>query len=155
MVEMLDSETGAHVRARMAGQPELTLSGAVEALRAKYGEVKRVPVKYRYDALLPGFLKQLAEIGHHAAEKYESWEQYLSGRLEGDKAPINHVYEHLRMYAEGEPYDAIDGDPRRHLAAVAYNVMMEWAYHTLYGPKVHPLTKKLEELAALRRTETT
>ena len=54
-------------------------------------EVKRVPVAYRYDALNPAFLKMLAEIGHYAAEKYGSWEQYSKARLTGEKGPINHT----------------------------------------------------------------
>jgi hypothetical protein len=118
-------------------------------------EVRRDPVAFRYDAVLPGFMKQLAELGHHASEKYGSWEQYLNARLTGEKSPVNHIYDHLRAYAEGEPYDHFEGDVSRHLVAVAYNALMEWAYVKLYGHDKHPFTKKMEEIAAQRRTETT
>ena len=66
---------------------------------------------------------------------------YLGGAPNRENAPINHIYEHLRQYAEGEPYDHFDGDPRRHLVAVAYNAMMEWAYHSMFGFKAHPFVK--------------
>ena len=119
------------------------------------GEVRRDPVKFRYDAVLPGFLRQLAEVGHYAAEKYGSWEQYLDARLEGNKSPVNHIYEHLRQYQEGEAYDHFEGDVSRHLVAVAYNAMMEWAYCRLCGPPKHPFAKRMEETAAARRPEET
>jgi hypothetical protein len=87
-------------------------------------KVKRVPVAFRYDALNPAFLKCLAEIGHYAAEKYGSWEQYSKARLTGEKGPINHIYEHIRQYVMGEPYDHFDGDIGRHLVAGAYNFVI-------------------------------
>jgi hypothetical protein len=102
---------------------------------------KRVPVDYRYDAVLPDFLKMLAKIGAYADEKYGSWSQYMKCRLEGEKAPLNHIREHLRQYEMGEAYDHFDGDPRWHLAAVAYNAMMEFWYHTRFGHVVHPSAK--------------
>ena len=99
---------------------------------------KRIPVDYRYDAVLPDFLKMLARIGAYADEKYGSWSQYMKARLVGEKSPLNHIREHLRQYEMGEPYDHFDGDPRWHLAAVAYNAMMEWWYHTKFGHATHP-----------------
>jgi len=111
---------------------------------------KRVPVAFRYDAVIPGFLKQMAEVGHYAANKYGAWEQYLDGRLVGEKSPINHIYEHLRQYVEGEPYDHFEGDRRRHLVAVAYNALMEWAYYSLYGPTEHPFDRRMREIRDCR-----
>lgn len=103
------------------------------------GEVKRVPVDFRYDAINLDFLKGLARIGGYAAEKYGSWEQYSNARLTGEKSPLNHAYEHLRQYAVGEPYDHFDGDVKWHLVAAAYNLMMEFFYATKWGPARHPL----------------
>jgi hypothetical protein len=106
----------------------------------KDGKVKRVPVDFRYDALNPLFLKFMAKIGAYAAEKYGSYEQYSEARLEGEKSPVNHIYEHLRQFTMGEPYDHFDGDIRWHLAAIAYNAGMEFYYVTRWGHKRHPLT---------------
>jgi hypothetical protein len=100
---------------------------------------KRIPVDYRYDALNPAFMKLLARIGSYADAKYGSWSQYTQGRLTGEKSPVNHIGEHLRAYVMGEPYDHFDGDPRWHLAAIAYNAMMAYYYHSKWGPEVHPL----------------
>ena len=100
---------------------------------------KRVPVDFRYDALNPQFIKMLAEIGSYAATKYGSWEQYAAGRLVGEKSPVNHIYEHLRQYQMGEPYDHFEGHVGRHLAAIAYNAMMEWHYLMTFGHVPHPL----------------
>lgn len=108
------------------------------AREAVSNQPKRVPVTYRYDAILPDFLKRLAMIGHYANEKYGSWDQYMTARLEGDKDPLNHIYEHLRQYQMGEAYDHFDGDLRWHLVAVAYNAMMSFFYHGKYGFKAHP-----------------
>lgn len=98
-------------------------------------EVTRVPVKYRWDGLNWEFLKTLAEIAHYAGEKYGSPEQYANGRLEGEKSPINHIYEHLRMYTAREPHDHF-GDLKHQLAAIAYNAMMEAYYLEHGGPTV-------------------
>jgi hypothetical protein len=103
------------------------------------GEPVRVPVDYRYDALNPAFLKMLARIGSYADAKYGSWSRYTKARLTGEKSPVNHIHEHLRAYVAGESYNHFDGDPRWHLAAVAYNAMMAFYYHSKWGPEVHPL----------------
>lgn len=100
-------------------------------------KVKRQPVSFRWDALNWDFLKMLAEIAHYASGKYGSAEQYANGRLEQEKGPINHIYEHLRQYQAGEEHDHFK-DPRYHLAAIAYNAMMEYLYHTRWG---HALSK--------------
>lgn len=100
---------------------------------------KRIPVNYRFDAINPVFLKWMARIGDYADKKYGAWEQYTQARLVGEKSPINHIYEHLRAYQIGEPYDHFDGDSRWHLVAVAYNAMMEFFYHSRWGHAEHPL----------------
>jgi hypothetical protein len=105
---------------------------------------KRVPVDFRYDAINPEFLKCLAKIGAYADEKYGAWHQYTGTRLTGEKSPINYIYEHLRAYVMDEPYDHFDGDTRWHLAAVAYNAMMEFWYHTKWGHMLNPLAVKDE-----------
>lgn len=113
------------------------------AIDATANKVVRVPVKYRYDALHPDFLKCMAEIGAYADQKYGSWAAYLRERMTGDADPINHIYEHLREFRMREKYDHFDGDVRRHLIAIAYNAMMAWVAETRWGPNV--------ELHALRR----
>ena len=106
-------------------------------------EPKRVPVDFRYDALNPNFLHWMARIGAYADQKYGAWQQYTGARLVGEKSPVNHIFDHLRKYQMGEPYDHFDGDVRWHLVAVAYNSMMAFWYHTKWGPETHPL--KIEE----------
>ena len=101
--------------------------------------VTRVPVDYRYDAVNPNFLKGLAMIGAYASEKYGSFEQYTGARLEGEKSPVNHIYEHLRRFQMQEDYEHFDGHPRWHLVAIAYNCMMEFFYVTKHGLAKHPL----------------
>ena len=113
----------------------LTYCSAHEAVHV----VKREPVDFDYTALNWDFIKWMAWIPMHATQKYGSWEQYTSARLVGEKSPINHAIEHLRMYMAGEPYDKLDGDLRRHLASAGYNIMMEFWYATRYGLLKHPL----------------
>ena len=103
-------------------------------------KVKRQPVDFLYTGLNLTFLKWMAKIPIYATQKYGSWDQYKEAQLEGEKDPLNHIYEHLRQYQEGEAYDHFDGDLRWHLVAVAYNAMMSWYYHTKFGHKKHPLT---------------
>lgn len=102
-------------------------------------EAKRIPVDYDYEAVHPGFLKGLAQIAAYATEKYGSWSQYKETRLVGEKSPLNHAAEHLRMYRCGEPYERFDKSPRWHLVAAAYNLMMEYFYYSKFGPEIHPL----------------
>lgn len=95
-------------------------------------EVQRQPVNYRWDALNWDFVKLLAEIANYAAGKYGSAEQYVNGRLTGEKSPMNHIYEHLRAFQAGEPHDHF-GTLEHQLAAIAYNAMMEYAYIKRFG----------------------
>lgn len=106
---------------------------------------KREPVDFDYTALNWDFLRGLAWIPMHAAEKYGSWEQYRDARLAGEKSPVNHAIEHLRKYMLGEPYDKRDGNIRWHLVAAGYNVMMEFYYLAKFGHVAHPLKVDAKE----------
>ena len=93
----------------------------------------RDPVKYRYDVLYWEFIHAMAEIGHFGAEKYGD-HNYRQPGLTRDKSPINHMANHLRQYLERESYDhpEVDNDRKYHLAAIAFNAMMEF-YHYEQG----------------------
>lgn len=106
-------------------------------------DVKRVPVDYRYDALNVDFIHMLAEIAAYADGKYGAAENYVDAELRGDKSPVNHMYEHLREYCKGSPYDHFEGSPARHLAAIAYNAMMEYHYFMRRGEdvRVNPVNR--------------
>jgi hypothetical protein len=104
-------------------------------------KVKREPVSFLWSKLNWDFLKMLAEIAQYAEGKYGSAEQYTNARLENQASPINHIYEHLRQYQAGEPHDRF-GDARYHLAAVAYNAMMEFFYHTTLGHKLNVIMQR-------------
>lgn len=104
-------------------------------------KVKRVPVSFLWSKLNWDFLKMLAEIAQYAEGKYGSAEQYTNARLENQASPINHIYEHLRQYQAGEPHDRF-GDARYHLAAIAYNAMMEYFYHTAWGQKLNIIMQR-------------
>jgi hypothetical protein len=124
--------------------PSSQASDGTDTSEKGMSEAIRIPVDYRYDAINPTFLKMLARIGSYADQKYGAWEQYTRKRLVGEKSPVNHIQEHLRAYVTGEPYDHFDGDPRWHLAAIAYNAMMAYFYHSKWGPEIHPLTVRRE-----------
>lgn len=95
-------------------------------------EAKRTLVKFNYNALDPEFLFMLAEVAYIADEKYGDWEQYKDVRLKGNQSPISHIYHHLGNYRSGADYENLNGEFKRkkvfHLAAVAYNAMMEAWY---------------------------
>jgi hypothetical protein len=98
-------------------------------------DIRRLPVQYRWDGLNWEFLRLLADIAGYADVKYGAAEQYTLGRLVGNKSPINHIYEHLRMYIAREPHDRFGG-LKHQLAAIAYNAMMEYYYLENGGPTV-------------------
>lgn len=120
-------------------------------------KVARVPVHFNYAGLNPEFLKCMAEIVSFADEKYGRFDLYaIVERMTGEASPVNHMYEHLRQYQAGEPYDHFEGDVGRHLVAIAYNAMMEWFYLKRFGFVPHPLappeiTMKTHEGVVLRR----
>jgi len=114
------------------------------------GGDKRVPVAFRFDGLNWDFIKMLAEIAFCAGEKYGSAEQYATSRLDGEKSPANHIAEHLRMYLTGEPHDHFK-DRIYHLAAIAYNAMMEAFYLRRFGRRISVLN--LRQLALVQSEE--
>lgn len=94
-------------------------------------EAKRNSTNVRYDVIMAEFEKTLAQIGHYGAETYGdlNWQK---SRLRGGKGPINHIRKHLTDYRLGEPYDhpEIGTDKKIHLAAIAFNAMMEFWYES-------------------------
>lgn len=101
---------------------------------------KRHAVTYRHDALHPEFLQFMAAIAGYAGEKYGAPLQYLDSRLVGSNGPVNHARNHIGEFQMGKEHDHFGSDIRWHLAAAAYNLMMEFAYIT-YGcdPDIWPL----------------
>ena len=114
----------------------------------KSGKLTRMPVDFRYDALNPEFEKMLAMIASYADGKYGDCHLYakLPDRLRGEKSPVNHMREHLRQYMAGELYDHFDGDRAWHLAAIAYNAMMELFFLRKFGFELHTLTQPANDL---------
>jgi hypothetical protein len=94
-------------------------------------EAIRVSHPLRYDILDPAFLEALARIADYGAKKYGDF-NWQKSRLSGDKGPINHIYKHLKSYRLNEPYDhpEIGTDRGMHLAAIAFNALMEFYYCT-------------------------
>lgn len=92
-------------------------------------EAKRNITPVRYDVIYAEFLKVMGQIGHYGAETYGDLNWHKS-RLSGGKGPVNHMMKHLISYQKSEPYDhkEIGADPKIHLAAVAFNAMMEFWY---------------------------
>lgn len=92
-------------------------------------KASRFPTKTRYDILDPEFLEAMAKIGKHGADKYGDF-NWTKSRLIGEKGPINHIFGHLKKYRISEQYDHLDvGTERKyHLAAIAFNAMMEYYY---------------------------
>jgi hypothetical protein len=111
---------------------------ATNKKKPKPSKVLRDPVNYRYTALNWDFIKLMAEIAAYSDGKHGNAEQYTGAELTGNRAPLNHIVEHLRQYITEENYDHLDADPARHLAAIAYNAMMEFWYHRERGGKPAP-----------------
>jgi hypothetical protein len=101
-------------------------------------KVKRAPVNYLYTGLNWEFIKLQAEIAKYAAGKYGSATQYANGKLEGDKDPLNHIYEHARQFQAGEVHDHF-GTLEHQLAAIAYNASMKFFELKKWGFVAHPL----------------
>ena len=92
-------------------------------------EAKRDPVSYRFDILDPSFIRKMAEIAAYGANKYGDFNWHKS-RLTREKGPINHMENHLNMYKNEIPYEhpEVGDDKKIHLAAIAFNAMMEYWY---------------------------
>lgn len=92
---------------------------------------QRDPIRERYDILDPNFLHFMALIADYGAKKYgeSNWKK---SRMTGSKSPINHIYKHLGAYQKMVEYDhsEIGVEPYIHLAAIAFNAMMEF-YHAI------------------------
>lgn len=100
-------------------------------LSYKPQEALRQPSGYRYDVIDPEFEELMAKIGDYGAKKYGDLNWHKS-ELVGDKSPINHIRKHLNAYRMSKPYDhfEIGIDRKIHLAAIAFNAMMEFWYET-------------------------
>lgn len=92
---------------------------------------KRDPSGLRYDVLDTEFEELMARIAHYGAEHYGDF-NWQKSRLTGDKGPMNHVRKHYAAYQQGKPYDHPEvGEGKKvHLAAIAFNAMMEFWYCT-------------------------
>lgn len=92
---------------------------------------QRDPVKHRFDLLYAPFLRAMAEIGHIGAVRYGD-DNYKKERLSDGRSPLNHIYSHLGKYQENIPYEheEVGLGRKSHLAAVAFNAMMEFWYES-------------------------
>jgi hypothetical protein len=92
-------------------------------------EAKRDSCEIRYDILDPDFEELMGKIADYGAKKYGDLNWHKS-RLTGDKSPMNHIRKHLAAYLRNQPYDHTEiGTHRKiHLAAIAFNAMMEFWY---------------------------
>jgi dATP/dGTP diphosphohydrolase len=112
-------------------------------------EAKRNPQNLRYDILDPLFLEHLARIADYGAKKYGdlNWHQ---SHLEGDKSAINHIYKHLKSFRLEEPYDhqELGSGKEWHLAAIAFNAMMEF-YWVMKEKKLSQKDLETQEKAKL------
>lgn len=97
--------------------------------------INRQPVSFDYQGLNWDFIKLKAEIAAYAKQKYGSVEQYAEVYPVGEQSPMNHIAEHMRQYLAREPHDKF-GTLKHHLAAIAYNAMMEFYYLEHGGPTV-------------------
>ena len=88
-------------------------------------EATRDPVTWRYDLLLPGFLREMALTLGTGAVKYgeDNWKKGLPGA----KSPVNHALAHVIGYME-DPNAPLDVRIEN-LTHAAVNLMFE--YHFL------------------------
>lgn len=106
----------------------------VDKARVVFQEAKRNPSGVRYDILIPEFLYAMAKIGAVGVQKHnedpDKPPNYQLSRLIGDRGPVNHMYEHLGNYQIGASYDhaGVGTHKKYHLAAIAFNAMMEFWY---------------------------
>lgn len=92
-------------------------------------QATRTPLNVRYDLLEASFLRAMAQVGQHGAEKFGEGNYKLS-RMKGKDSPANHIMNHLGSYMLHEQYNhpEIGHDRKYHLAAIAFNAMMEYFY---------------------------
>jgi hypothetical protein len=112
--------------------PHIGTMGIEDCVICSPKEAIRVERDYRFDILDPSFILAMAKIGHLGARLYGdlNWQK---NHLEGGKGSINHIYAHISKFQRNEPYDHLElGSERKyHLAAIAFNAMMEfwWEEH--------------------------
>ena len=118
-----------------------TTSSLYDAARSNAPETlaKRDKRSFRYDIISGSFLYAMAQIANYGVEHYGEG-NWMKSRLVGNSSPINHMMAHIVKYQQNEPYDHLEiGAERRiHLAAIAFNAMMEYYYEChpeLNGPK--------------------
>ena len=101
----------------------------IQSEHMKKDSATRFPVDFRFDILDPEFILTLSKIGNHGAKKYGDF-NYQKSRLTGINGAVNHMYHHLHKYQTNKLYDHEDvGTERKyHLAAIAFNAMMEFWY---------------------------
>lgn len=89
----------------------------------------RIDHPLRYDILDPEFEEIMAMIADYGAKKYGDFNWHKS-RLTGNRGPMNHIRKHWAAYMLNEPYDhpKIGTHRKYHLAAIAFNAMMEFYY---------------------------
>jgi hypothetical protein len=104
----------------------------------KKEEATRHKVNYRYDILSPEFIHKMAQIAAYGGEKYGDY-NFMKPGMTGDKSPVNHMYEHLNEYRQGNLYDHVDiGESHLiHLAAIAFNAMMEFMIQSFENQKIN------------------
>jgi hypothetical protein len=90
---------------------------------------KRDAVSYRYDILDWDFIELMAKIASYGATKYGDY-NWKRSRLTGEKGAMNHLMNHYRLYQIGRSYDhkEVGTNKSIHLAAIAFNAMMEYFY---------------------------
>jgi hypothetical protein len=90
-------------------------------------EAQREPIPVRYDLLIPEFIREMSRLVAIGAEVYgdRNWQR---SRLQGEKGPVNHIYEHMHDYLTMQPHDRLNPHSSSHLVSVAVNAMFEWWY---------------------------
>lgn len=92
-------------------------------------QAPRTPLDVRYDLLEASFMRAMAKVGQYGAEKFGD-ANYKKSRMRGKDGPPNHILNHLGSYMLHEPYNhsEIGHERKYHLAAIAFNAMMEFWY---------------------------
>jgi hypothetical protein len=122
---------------------------------SKVKEAVRHEVDYLWTELNWDFLKLMAQIAQYAEGKYGRAANYIDSELKRNKSPLNHIPEHLRQYLTGEEHDHWPGDAGKayHLAAIAYNAMMEYHYFVQRGVPVCEFVREPGEVVTVSEPE--
>lgn len=94
-------------------------------LEKQAAQAIRSSVEYRFDIIDKYFFYAMAQIARLGSSKYGDY-NWKKSRLVGDASPLNHAYMHLMQYEKKELHDL--GGYQFHLAAAAFNLMMEYWY---------------------------